>query len=744
MSSDKKKFIIKPFKTKAQMDAPAARQVWEALRNAINEIHNKNASALSFEELYRNAYNLVLHKHGELLYSGVRDSVKAQLEATAAEIAASPDDQLLRELSIRWQDHQLTMVMVRDILMYMDRTYVNQQKKTPIYKMGLQIFRDTIARHEKVQGRLKNLLLLNIANERAGQLIDRGLMKTTLNMLVELGVTGTSVYEEDFEQVFLETSKQFYRAESQEYISCNTCPDYMRKAEARLNEESARARSYLNSSTEPKLNSIIEMELIANHAKVLVEMDNSGCVPMLKDDKLEDLGRMYSLFSRVPHTLNDLRGAICDFVKKTGRELVADQEGSPEPVVFVQGLLDLRGKYDRICSEALQGEKKTQKRLKEAFEDFINSDSRCASYLAQYIDELLKSGLRGVGEADAEQQLEKVIVIFRYLQDKDVFENFYKMHLSKRLLSGRSVSDESERNMIAKLKAECGYQFTSKLEGMFTDMHISKDIMDLYKKSEQCTLASSIKPSIELGVAMLTAGYWPTQSVPMCKLPSQVLNACEGFAGFYLKKHTGRKITWQTHMGSADLKANFSGRRHELSVSTYQMCILMLFNDTGDSSLSLAQIKDTTRIPVRELKRHLISLCTPRHRILRKSSRGKVNARGQASKHVEFSFNTEFTSKLKRVRVPLVSMKETSGAQGAEALPASVEEDRRHLIEAAIVRIMKTRKTLRHNELIAEVTRQLSIRFSPSPQVIKKRIESLIEREYLERGEDRRVYHYLA
>ena len=42
----------------------------------------------------------------------------------------------------------------------------------------------------------------------------------------------------------------------------------------------------------------------------------------------------------------------------------------------------------------------------------------------------------------AEAMLEKVIVIFRYLQDKDVFENFYKSHLSKRLLGGRSVSDE--------------------------------------------------------------------------------------------------------------------------------------------------------------------------------------------------------------------------------------------------------------------------------------------------------------
>ena len=79
------------------------------------------------------------------------------------------------------------------------------------------------------------------------------------------------------------------------------------------------------------------------------------------------------------------------------------------------------------------------------------------------------------------------------------------------------------------------------------------------------------------------------------------------------------------------------------------------------------------------------------------------------------------------------------------SVPVTVEEDRRHLVEAAIVRIMKARKSMNHNDLIAEVTRQLSIRFTPVPQFIKKRIESLIEREYLERAEnEHRVYRYIA
>ena len=52
-----------------------------------------------------------------------------------------------------------------------------------------------------------------------------------------------------------------------------------------------------------------------------------------------------------------------------------------------------------------------------------------------------------------------------------------------------------------------------------------------------------------------------------------------------------------------------------------------------------------------------------------------------------------------------------------DGVPSTVEEDRRHLVEASIVRVMKARKRLSHNDLVAEISRQLSYRFIPSPQV---------------------------
>lgn len=81
-----------------------------------------------------------------------------------------------------------------------------------------------------------------------------------------------------------------------------------------------------------------------------------------------------------------------------------------------------------------------------------------------------------------------------------------------------------------------------------------------------------------------------------------------------------------------------------------------------------------------------------------------------------FTLNEEFTSKFKRIKVPLISAKEVV-VEDTPAVPAAVEEDRKHLVEAAIVRIMKARRILSHNELVGEISKQLSARFAPSPPV---------------------------
>ncbi|XP_030550614.1 cullin-3A isoform X1 [Rhodamnia argentea] len=727
----KRNFQIEAFKHKVVVDPKYADKTWKILEHAIHEIYNHNASGLSFEELYRNAYNMVLHKYGEKLYTGLVATMTAHLKDISKSIEDAQGGLFLEELNRKWNDHNKALQMIRDILMYMDRTFIQSTRKTPVHELGLILWRDNVIYSSKIRTRLLDTLLELVLRERTGEVINRGLMRNIIKMLMDLG---SSVYQEEFEQPFLEVSAEFYKGESQKFIECCDCGEYLKKAERRLNEEMERVTHYLDAKSEAKITNVVEKEMIANHMLALVHMENSGLVNMLLDDKYEDLGRMYNLFRRVSNGLSTVRDVMTSHIREIGKQLVTDPERLKDPVEFVQRLLDEKDKYDKIISSAFNNDKTFQNALNSSFEYFINLNARSPEFISLFVDDKLRKGLKGVSEEDVEVILDKVMMLFRYLQEKDVFEKYYKQHLAKRLLSGKTVSDDAERSLIVKLKTECGYQFTSKLEGMFTDMKTSQDTMQGFYASHP-----ELGEGPTLTVQVLTTGSWPTQPSVTCNLPAEMSALCEKFRSYYLGTHTGRRLSWQTNMGTADIKATFGkGQKHELNVSTYQMCVLMLFNNSD--RLSYKEIEQATEIPASDLKRCLQSLaCVKGKNVLRKEPMSKDIGEDDA-----FFVNDKFTSKFYKVKIGTVVAQKESEPEKQETRQR-VEEDRKPQIEAAVVRIMKSRRVLDHNNIIMEVTKQLQSRFLANPTEIKKRIESLIERDFLERDNvDRKLYRYLA
>ena len=110
----------------------------------------------------------------------------------------------------------------------------------------------------------------------------------------------------------------------------------------------------------------------------------------------------------------------------------------------------------------------------------------------------------------------------------------------------------------------------------------------------------------------------------------------------------------------------------------------------------------------------------------------------------KYSVNFLFNSNGTKVKIPVMHSKTAKQNEDAD-LKSKVEDDRKHMIEAIIVKIMKSRRRLSHVDLITEATKLLQSKFQPDPAIIKKRIEGLIEREYLERDkDDRKFYKYLA
>ncbi|KAL0005220.1 hypothetical protein SO802_012781 [Lithocarpus litseifolius] len=201
--------------------------------------------------------------------------------------------------------------------------------------------------------------------------------------------------------------------------------------------------------------------------------------------------------------------------------------------------------------------------------------------------------------------------------------------------------------------------------------------------------------------------YCPTYPPMAVRLPHELNVYQDIFKEFYLSKYSGRRLMWQNSLGHCVLKAEFPKGKKELAVSLFQTVVLMLFNDA--ERLSFQDIKDSTGIEDKELRRTLQSLACGKVRVLQKMPKGR-----DVEDDDSFVFNDVFTAPLYRIKVNAIQMKET------------VEEN-----TSTTERVFQDR--------------QYQLKFPTKPADLKKRIESLIDREYLERDKNNpQIYNYLA
>ncbi|KAK4658788.1 hypothetical protein QC762_104610 [Podospora pseudocomata] len=819
-------------------DAGGFDQCWATLQSAMTDIHNKNASKLSFENLYRASYKITLVKRGEELFEkvkefetewfhkhiipGVDELVRNNLPSIALiQLATSSSherreagERLLRGIRKIWEDHNTSMNLIADMLMYLERSCV-ETKQASVYATTIGLFRDHILKYglKDVDGSDQPFIIMDVVTavvldlinmDRDGDIVDRNLLRDITGMLEQLYETdeekeNEKLYTTIFEPRFLAASEVFYKAECEKLLRESDAGSWLRHTRRRLLEEEERCVTSISNSTKDNIAAVLEKELILAKMDEFLAMEGSGLKAMVDNDREEDLGILYQLISRIDKSKNTLKTSLMGRVMELGLEIEqtlkntdfsapaaagaagegeegaegADKPKALSPVAqqtaaaikWVDDVLKLKGKFDSMLENCFSNDLIIQSAITKSFADFINMFDRGAEFVSLFIDDSLKRGLKGKSDEDAEVVLQKAIILVRYLSDRDLFERYYQKHLGRRLLHNKSEI-HIEKELVRRMRAELGNHFTAKFEGMFKDMELSKDLSTNYKDHIR-NLGDDDRKSTELAIHVLTTNFWPTDvmgrgvlqdgdaSRSDCIFPPSIKRLQESFYKFYCQDRSGRVLTWVPSTGSADIKCFFpkvpgkeSGplskdRRYELNVSTYGMIVLMLFNDlANDESLSFEEIQLKTNIPIPDLTKTLTSLSVPpKFRVLAKEPLTK-----SVKPTDKFSFNAQFVSKQIKIRVPVISS--TSKVEGTEERKETErknDQTRAHVVDAAIVRIMKQRKELSHTQLTTEVISQLSGRFKPEISLIKKRIEDLLAREYLERMEgDTAAYRYLA
>lgn len=742
------------------------------LKEALRDIHSKNCSRLSFEELYRAAYKIVLKKKGELLYDRVKEfeeqwfaeHVIPKIEvlvtkslinigvdrtaATSVNERRQTGEKFLKGVRDTWQDHNMSMNMTADILMYLDRGYTQlESQRVPIFATTIALFRDHILRsclnantRDMVIDILISVILDQIDMEREGDVIDKNLIRSCTRMLNclyenEEENENDKLYLTVFEPRFLQNSKDFYARECEKLLRDSDAGTWLRHTEKRLMEEVDRCKTTIETETSPKVAKTIEEQLIVAHLADFLALEGSGLRWMIDNDKIEDLSILYRLISRVDVKKTSLREILQKRVVELGLEIEkvlkstdfstshpdGEEGGEAEKtktlnpaaqqtaaaIKWVDDVLRLKDKFDALWTHCFEEDLIIQTALTKSFTDFINLFGRCSEYVSLFIDDNLKRGIKGKTEAEVDVVLEKAIVLIRYLQDKDLFQTYYQRHLARRLLHGKSESHDVEKQIISRMKQEMGQQFTSKFEGMFRDLVTSSELTTNYREHVRKVLEGDKR--IDLNINVLTMNYWPPEvmgrtaqigegSRVACNYPPEIERLQTSFSQFYLTNRNGRKLTWIGTTGSADVKCTFppipgkSGalakeRRYEINVPTFGMVVLLLFNDLEEGeSLTFEEIQEKTAISTSDLMKTLMAIAVaPKSRVLLKDPLTKSVKPGD-----KFSFNASFQSKALRIKAPIINaVSKVEDAGERKNTEEKNDQTRAHIVDAAIVRIMK-------------------------------------------------------
>lgn len=539
-------------------------------------------------------------------------------------------------------------------------------------------------------------------------------------------------YQDLFESALLESTRVFFAKESAKLLQEEGISSYIQKVTQNVQLETKRSLLLYPKSQGKVLKEVLT-NFVGNHLTLL----HSQCKTIIQDGKLSDLGNIYRLLKPIDGAMEVLLKEFLEHITAYGINVLSEIVNNDYPDEFVEAILKTHGKFQRMIQEFLLNDHSFSSALDTACVDLVNLKFKAtqpiagtSELLVRYCDTLLKKSKK-VNEVEIDIRLENFMTVFKYIEEKDKFQQIYAKYLAKRLIQEKSCSMDLEEGMLKRFKNICGYEFTSNLHKMFTDCSLSENLQSNF---ESHLKASTMSLPIGFSVKVLQQAAWPlnANSKNTSAIPIEIEKCMLNYDSFYTKQFSGRKLVWLHDMSLGEVKWSHQSKIYFLTMNTHQLALILLFQHCDQ--LQMQELLDATELSKEHLRMYLKSLIN--HKLL------VVNDKELGS-DCSIRLNLEYCNKRSRVMLNRVGLKDSP--QEAKQTERALHDDRKMYIQATLVRVMKCRKVLKHEELIQEVLNQSKARFAPSVPMIKTCIEGLIEKAYLERdSKSNDLYHYIV
>uniref|UniRef100_A0A1A9WJC8 Cullin-5 n=1 Tax=Glossina brevipalpis TaxID=37001 RepID=A0A1A9WJC8_9MUSC len=633
----------------------------------------------------------------------------------------------------------------------------SSNKKNPtedsiVRKLMLDSWNENI--FKDIKDRLQESAMRIVHAERNGDAYDAQLVIGVRESYVNLCSNPDDklqIYRENFEAAYLDATAAFYRLNAAEQQQVNGVLAFMKYADAKLREEEARAKRYLEPSSYGVLAQTCVKVLVGDHMNTII----AECAPLIKEYETDRLNLMFRLLDRVPNgTLPMLRDLENHIVSAGLADMLSASEIiTQDSEKYVERLLELFKKFSALVKKAFSDDPRFLTARDKAFKTVVNDtsvfklelptgiqnrgvkytapESKCPELLANYCDMLLRRTplSKRLTSEQIDGRLRDVLLVLKYVNNKDVFMRYHKVHLTRRLILGTSADSEKEEDIVEWLR-EVGMpaDYVNRLARMFQDIKVSEDLNTQFRNSTGRHDAINIK--------ILNAGAWARCSERVSvSLPLELEDYIPDVEEFYKKKHSGRKLQWYHHMSNGTITFVNNFGRYDLDVTTFQMAVLFAWNQRPHDKISYENLHP-------ELRRTLWSLVAfPKLKKQILSMEPNCPTPKDFTENTLFQVNQEFAvvkngKSQRRGKLNLIGRLQLSTERSIQEDNQSIVQLRILRVQEAIIKIMKMRKRINNATLQAELIDILKNMFLPSKKMIKEQLEWLIEHKYMRRDDD--------
>ena len=703
---------------------------FDIIKDAVFSFFNPESKTFNYQNLYRTGYQLTISQKGSDLYERLEDWIISNIKILMNKIrAVDAPGAFLKSVEQIWHAAKIAISMTNEILLYFQEHYINRSKLDGIKYIGYSYFSHIILTLSNSK-RISNAILAEVNKSRDGELIDQSLIKNISEMLREIDIViNKNDYRINIETPYLNNVKEEYTTICEKLISESAIPNFLLETENIISREAARAENLLSLETKFKVSKYLKEIFIYKNMERFLITNDTWIISLIQQDRSKELAVAYKLFFDQTYMpmVKRFEEAITNAFTDYGIKLIHQPISEHNCKSLIDLIINIIEKFNNIWVNQFFKNEEIHVSIEKALTSIINCDGIIIKALGQYYNFVLSKRSAQLSEPEQEKALKFLFIIFKYIISKDRFVECYTQLMANRLLNGSLKSDDSEREIISKFKAEYGMSYTQKMESMMKDVVSSKNECNEF-------LGNIVENyGLNFEIFIMSHGLWPldTWSINFKLIPN--LEAIrKSYETFYLNKHKGRKLNWKMSKSTIEFTGYFSvtNKKYSFCANVMEALILLMFNEANE--ISISEIESKFNIPKEEAKNSLKTLMNI-----------KLLINGE--KENTYKINEKYANRRMSVRIPSSTVKIVSQNEENKELDAIVYRERGQKIDATLVKIMKSRHKESHNILITDTIKILSPYFPVDRDLVKLRIEHLIEADYIERlKDDRRYYSYIA